>query len=98
MDTIVILVAYIAGMSVATERCIETLKVLGLRTFIEGTKTNSDVYKVIAVGVGAALAFVAPMPIDIGIPKTEFSALVGLAVSGGSGFWNTILEKMRGEK
>lgn len=92
MDQFVTLLTYFAILSMAAERLTDMLKRGLLSRF---TKLNGVVYQAISAVFGGALAYTSP-PVfgNMHLPIWGVVIISGLAVSGGSGFWNSILETM----
>ena len=98
METVIILVAYFAGLSVAVERIVEITKTYATKPIIDLFKFDTGIYQVQAALVGGAIALISPMPVDLPVSQEIFAAIAGFAVSGGSGFWNSILNNLRAPK
>jgi hypothetical protein len=104
-------ITYVAALSVATERVTEFLKRIPLLSDVlsirrEGTTENLRVLAVnlLAALVGALLCHVFPEALQsAGIGDGKHSSWIlcfgfGLLASGGSGFWNSALDTLRGVK
>lgn len=98
METVVILVAYFAGLSVAVERIVEITKTYATKPLVDLFKFNTAIYQVQAAVVGGAVSLISPMPVDLPVSHEIFALIAGFAVSGGSGYWNSILTNLRSQK
>lgn len=93
MDNLFSLLSYFAVLSVATERLTEIVKNTLLTKFAD--KINAAVYQGIAAVFGGMLAHMAPPDLgNMSLPHWGVVLITGLAVSGGSGFWNSVLSTM----
>lgn len=91
MDQLVSIITYFAILSVAAERLTEMLK----NAFLGKLTSNAAVYQGISGVFGAVLSLSAPLEMgSIHLPTWASVIVTGLAVSGGSGMWNTILSTM----
>lgn len=88
MDKLIDIISYFALLSVAAERLTEILK----NVWLSKIKVNPAVYQLISGTFGAALGYTSPLVIpSVDMPLWAMAVVTGLAVSGGSGFWNSIL-------
>lgn len=98
-NTLISLIGFVLGMSIATERLVEIVK-----GFIPMLNQPSDDAKVearrrsylqilaVAGGVVTVLLSREAIPADIPFLRSDFGVVcLGLLASGGSGFWNTAL-------
>lgn len=107
------MMTYVAALSVSTERVTEFIKKLPkfsgfLSTQKTGTQEDVRVMcvHVLAVVVGGIICGVFPktlVPTGITFPtefwdKASYCFLFGLLASGGSSFWNSALDTLRGVK
>ena len=91
MDKFIDIIGYFALLSVAAERLTEILK----NAWLSKIKVNPAVYQLIAGVFGASLGYASPLVIpSVNMPLWATAVITGLAVSGGSGFWNTILSTL----
>lgn len=90
MDNLTTLLAYFVTLSVACERLVEILKT----TFLKDRVKNGAVWQLLALFFGAAIGYFQPIPLDLKIPVWLNIIVTGAVVSGGSGFWNSILGTM----
>lgn len=91
MDKFTEVITYFAIMSVAAERLTDIFK----KAWLAKREVNPAVYQVISGLFGAGLAYTAPLVIpSVNMPLWSTMLVTGLAVSGGSSFWNTILSTM----
>lgn len=111
MDSINALVAFLVALSLATERVTEVLKGLPLlsRWFavekpagsLEEASRKASV-QVLAIVVGTCFAYEVPGPITSllkgATPELGTYLLFGALASGGSGFWNSLLDLTREAK
>ena len=92
MDKLIDVLAYFALLSVAAERLTDIFKKAWLSKL---TNVNPAVYQVISALFGAGLSYASPLVIPgVPLPIWAIVTITGLAVSGGSSFWNTILSTM----
>lgn len=96
LDFITQLVVYLLTVSIAAERMTEIFK----RTLIKESsvipKFDGAVYQILSGIFGAITAYTSPP--DMGalhLNQYLVIVLVGLAVSGGSGAWNSVLEFLK---
>ena|SRR5215471_6563154 len=107
MNTLTAWVAFVAGLSVATERITEIIKGFVDRLSLEkapgkGEEIRKAIIQIIAIAVGGVLALltyaqiqpVLKLPGD-GWSKVGMSFVFGAMASGGSGFWNSTLDIVR---
>lgn len=88
MDQVIQIVTYLALLSAAAERFTNIIKRLVLSKYT----VNGAVYQLIAAGFGCFVALVdSPQFSAVDVGKYTQVILIGLAVSGGSGAWNSIL-------
>lgn len=91
MDKFTEIITYFALLSVAAERLTDIFK----KAWLSKLEINPAVYQVISGLFGAGLAYSAPLVIpSVNMPLWGTILITGLAVSGGSSFWNTILSTM----
>lgn len=91
MDKFTEIITYFALLSVAAERLTDIFK----KAWLSKLEVNPAVYQVISGLFGAGLAYAAPLEIpSVEMPLWSTILITGLAVSGGSSFWNTILSTM----
>lgn len=91
MDKLIDLIGYFAILSVAAERLTEIIK----NAWLSKLKVNPAVYQLISGSFGAALGYANPHVIpSIDMPIWAMAVITGLAVSGGSSFWNSILSTL----
>lgn len=88
MDVALEVLTYLALLSVAAERFTEIVK----RLWLSKISSNGAVYQLMAALFGGFVAYIDPPH----FPRVELglyvqTVLVALAVSGGSGAWNSIL-------
>ena len=108
MDKLTTLLAFLAALSLATERITETVKGLpGLsRWFAVARPSGSDAeefrkasIQILAMVVGTALAFVTgdQLSVAAGLPINGLwgGFVFGAMASGGSGLWNSALDIVR---
>ncbi len=97
IDQLIQLVTYLVFVSVAAERATDMLK----RSVIQDKfkNLNGAVYQFIAFGFGFLTATISSPTLPV-IGENIYlnHAIIGLCVSGGSGFWNTILELLKNAK
>jgi len=92
LDQLIEVISYLAVVSIAAERFTEILKGALLKRLFAGPVT----YQLTAGVFGGFLAFIAPSPMAHLLDSTTAIIVVtGLAVSGGSGFWNSVLSVMQ---
>ena len=92
MEQVLQVLTYLALVSVAAERFTEIVK----RMWLSKITSNGGVYQLVAALFGGFVAFVDPPS----FPKIHLSiylqtVLIALAVSGGSGAWNSILTTLQ---
>ena len=87
MEDLSLLVSYFVTLSIACERLVEILK----GTFLKNRITNGAVWQILALVFGAGIGYFQPIPIKLDIPNWLNVLLTGAIVSGGSGFWNSVL-------
>ena len=91
MDKFTEIITYFALLSVAAERLTDIFK----KAWLSKLEVNPSVYQVLSGLFGAGLAYSAPLTIpSVSMPLWATVLITGLAVSGGSSFWNTILSTM----
>lgn len=91
MNQFVEFATYLALTSMAAERLVELIK----KTFFENKTVKGTVYQGIAAIFGGLMAYASPPSIpSVNLNEWALIIIVGLAVSGGSGFWNSILSIM----
>lgn len=95
METVLILAAYFAALSVAVERIVEVSKSLVLKNVVNATGVNKNLYQAVAAIAGGLIAYITPIPGGIQINQELFAVISGFAVSGGAGFWNTVLDALK---
>lgn len=90
VDNILSLLTYFCMLSVAAERAVELLKNAKLKQMNVPIVT----YQILAGLVGSLIAFFSPPPLTTITQMDPWVAIAatGLAVSGGSAFWNTMLD------
>lgn len=96
LDHITQLVLYFLTVSVAAERLTEIFK----RTIIKDSKYlpkfNGAIYQIVSGIFGAIVAVTSPPNLDfLHINQYVMILLTGLAVSGGSGAWNSVLDFLK---
>lgn len=96
LDNITQLVMYFLTVSIAAERLTEIFK----RTIIKDSTTipkfSGAIYQIIAGVFGTIVAYISPPHLEfLQINQYVMYLLTGLAVSGGSGAWNSILEFLK---
>lgn len=96
LDIVTQLVVYLLTISVASERLTEILK----RTFVKDTaaipKWEGAIYQIIAALFGAFACWLSPPNLgSVHLNQYLLIVVVGLAVSGGSGAWNSVLEFLK---
>lgn len=86
------LLTYISVVSMAAERFVQIVRALPI-----SAKLNKSIYyQVLAAVFGAILCLIEPPELSfISLNKYLLAALVGLAVSGGSGVWHDALEVVK---
>jgi hypothetical protein len=100
------IVTLILALSVASERLVEIIKgafpKLDQRKTDEAQETRRRTFlQILAVGSGVLTAWLASvyLPAEIVTPTEPLKILgLGLLASGGSGFWNSILDYFTGLK
>jgi len=95
LDYVTQIVVYLVMVSVAAERLTDIFK----RVFVETFKIptfNGALYQAFACIFGALIARISPPDIPV-IHLNEYVLviIIGLAVSGGSGAWNSILDILK---
>lgn len=91
MDSMTEIITYFALLSVAAERLTDIFK----KAWLSKLEVNAAIYQLISGAFGAALGYAAPLAfLDKHMPLWACVVITGLAVSGGSSFWNTILSTM----
>lgn len=96
LDQISQLVLYFFTVSIAAERLTEIFK----RTIVQKTnylpKFNGAIYQIVSGLFGMGVAFKSPPNFDF-FHMNQYAVIVitGLAVSGGSGAWNSVLEFLK---
>lgn len=88
MDNFILIIVYFLTISIAVERVIEICK----NTVLKDKVHNGVVWQIMALMIGALISYFQPIPVSIGFPRWLEIAITGAATSGGSGFWNSILE------
>ena len=92
MDQLIEIVTYLALLSVAAERFTDIIKRLVLSKY----NVNGAVYQLVAAGFGGFVALIDnPRFAGIEVGRYVQVLLIGLAVSGGSGAWNSILSVLQ---
>ncbi len=92
MEKIGLVLTYLVVVSVAAERFVQILR--GLPLFSKMTKTVY--YQILAALFGFVICLIEPPDWDfIKLNTYLLSAMVGLAVSGGSGVWHDFLEAVQ---
>lgn len=88
VDNIIALMTYFCMLSVAAERAVEIMKV----GFLVKFKTPPVTYQLLAGFIGGTLAYSSPPPSTF-VQMSPWISIIatGLAVSGGSAFWNSSL-------
>lgn len=83
------LFTYFLMLSIAAERAVEILKT----SFLKSMGTHPASYQVISGLIGGGLSFYSPPPDNV-VHMTPIIAAIatGLAVSGGSSLWNTVID------
>jgi hypothetical protein len=107
MNTLTAWVAFVAGLSVATERITEIIKGFIERLSLEKApgkpeEVRKAIIQIIAIVVGGVLAFVTygqiqaalKLPGDLSL-KLGVCLVFGAMASGGSGMWNSALDIVR---
>jgi hypothetical protein len=102
MDTIILLISYVVGIAVASERIVEMVK--GVFPILwqakddpkeEGLRRSLLQGLSIAISVGAAFAATAALPTELKalgwVERSSGTVALGLVAAGGSGFWNVLL-------
>lgn len=88
MQQMMEVVAYLALLSVAAERFTEIVK----RAWLSKVTSNGAVYQLLAAAFGGAVACIDPPSFPMfKMNVYAQSLLIALAVSGGSGAWNSLL-------
>ncbi len=108
MDKLTSLLGFMAALSLATERIIETIKGLPvLSQWLAIQKPDGSTAEefrkasihILAIAVGTVLAYLTQdqIPTSIGLHYSGFWAylLFGATASGGSGMWNSALDIVR---
>lgn len=91
MDKFTEVITYFALLSIAAERLTDIFK----KAWLSKLNVNPSVYQIFSGLTGAGLAYSAPLVIPgVEMPLWVTVVITGLAVSGGSSFWNTILSTM----
>lgn len=91
LEQIVELITYISVVSMAAERMVDIIKRAVIQKYNIDT-LNGALYQIMAGLFGTTVAiFSPPKVLIIGLNEYIIILVVGLAVSGGSGAWNTIL-------
>lgn len=92
MDRFIEIVTYFALISVAAERFTDLIKKAWLSKL---TTVNPAVYQLLSALFGAAIAYAEPLALlSKQMPWYAVVVVSGLAVSGGSSFWNTVLSTL----
>jgi hypothetical protein len=96
LEQVTSLVLYFVTVSVAAERMTEIFK----RTFIQDStrfpKLNGGVYQIISAVFGSVVAYSSPPDLEfLHLDPYVTIVLTGLAVSGGSGAWNSVLDFLK---
>jgi hypothetical protein len=87
MTNLMELFTYFLFLSVAAERAVEILK----NMFLKKKEASPAVYQTLAAIFGGIMSYISP-PSNIGHLNPYVAAImIGLAVSGGSSFWNTTI-------
>jgi len=103
MTNLTALLAFVAGLSVATERITEVIKGLWPWLTTEKRATAEEVRKavvhILAIAIGAVLAWLSYSQVASVIGSQAGSIgmylLFGAMASGGSGLWNSVLDIVR---
>lgn len=88
MDNLTTLIAYFVTLSVACERLVEICK----STFLKDRVSNPAVWPIMAMVFGSIIGYFQPMPLSMNIPPWINVIVTGAVTSGGSSFWNSILD------
>src|SRR5574343_583968 len=90
MTKLLELFTYFLMLSIAVERAVEIIKI----SFLKRLSVPSYLYSILAVTFGSAMSYLSPPPDNIANMTPFISAIAtGLAVSGGSSFWNTVIDR-----
>jgi hypothetical protein len=92
MENLISLFSYFVIISVAAERLTEIIK----RSYLSNlSNVPGYVYQGISAVFGGGLAYISPPELTgVDLPHWAVIVITGLAVSGGSGFWNSVLTTM----
>lgn len=102
METITLLISYVVGIAVASERVVEMIK--GVFPILWQAKDDPKEEAMrrsllqglsIVISVGAAFAATAALPNELKalgwLERAPGTIALGLMAAGGSGFWNAVL-------
>lgn len=89
MDNMITLLTYFCMLSVAAERAVEIMKLGVLKKYNPPAVT----YQILAGLLGAVMSYYSPPPSTF-VQMEQWITIIatGLAVSGGSSFWNSTLD------
>ena len=89
MEHIVSLLSYFCMISIAAERFVEMLK----KTVLKNAHPPGVVYQTLSALFGGTVSLYSPPPSEI-LQLGQYASVIvtGLAISGGSSFWNTALD------
>ena len=88
--------AYLLTVSVAAERCTEIFKLTFIKNSSVMPKFNGGIYQMVSGMFGMAIVYASPPDMStLHINKHVLVLIIGLAVSGGSGAWNSVLDYLR---
>lgn len=109
MDTIILLISYVAGIAVASERIVEMVK--GVFPILWQAKNDpkEEAFRrsllqglSIAISVAAAFTATAALPNELKalgwVERSSGTIALGLMAAGGSGFWNALLTLLQNIK
>ena len=88
MDNLIEVVTYFLAVSVAVERLVEICK----NTFLKDRVKNGAVWQIMGLIFGAGIGYFQPVPLSSSFPLWLNVLITGAIASGGSSFWNSILE------
>ena len=95
MEQIINLVVYLFAVSVAVERAVDILKRAVIQKF-NLTTVNGAVYQLLSTFFGCVIATVDHPSFDfVTTNRWLMVVIIGLAASGGSSAWNTVLSILK---
>lgn len=87
MNNLTELFTYFLFLSVAAERAVEIIK----NAFLKKREAPPAVYQTLAAIFGGIMSYISPPGNMDHLNPYVASVMIGLAVSGGSSFWNTTI-------